>query len=55
MTLHPVDLGPNLGGAIQGGQWAIQATANYYGSIATDSATATVARKVYLPLILRNG
>ena len=54
MTLRPADLGPNLERAIQGGQWTIQATADYYGSAATDSATVTVAHRLYLPLVLRN-
>jgi hypothetical protein len=57
-TLSPVDLEPNLGGALSGGQWTIGATADYYGSLATASATVTVnippSNKLYLPLVLKN-
>ena len=41
-TLRPTDLGPNLGSTIEGGQWGIQATAEYYGSTTTTSTNVTV-------------
>ena len=42
MAFRPIDLEPNLGGAILGGQWEILAMAEYYGSTTVASATATV-------------
>ena len=49
-----VDLEPNLGAEVSGGQWKIQATAEYYGGTASASATTIVLHQVYLPLVLKS-
>ncbi len=55
MTLHPADLVPNLGQAIEDGAWGVKVVADYYGSKATNQKSIVViaARRVYLPLVLR--
>jgi len=52
-SFRPIDLGPNLGGSVRGGQWQIAATVDYYGSTATAVSAVTVFQQVYLPLVLR--
>jgi len=53
-SFRPVDLAPNLGGTIRGGEWWITATADYYGSEVDTVTSVTVLYRLYLPLILRN-
>jgi len=53
-SFRPVDLAPNLGGTVRGGEWWITATADYFGSEVDAVTSVTVVYRLYLPLILRN-
>jgi hypothetical protein len=53
-SFRPVDLAPNLGGAITGGEWGITVMADYYGSEAGAITSVTVLYRLYLPIVLRN-
>lgn len=48
-SFRPIDLAPNLGGTIRGGEWQIEVVADYYGSKPAAINKITVLHQLYLP------
>jgi hypothetical protein len=53
-AFRPVDLAPNLGGTVRGGEWWITVMTDYQGGNPGAITRVTVLHQLYLPLVLRN-
>jgi hypothetical protein len=53
-AFRPVDLAPNLGGTVRGGEWWITVMTDYQGGNPGAITKVTVLHQLHLPLVLRD-